>query len=442
MKEALFNYELIEPLLFALGLLQILRNRMGGALFLILFLLEGKFFIGSTTSSFLFPHNYTDTANILFVFLIIRLSLRKPLLDTRPTKMIKWGVISFALFLLVVISVDLMFNDSKPVAVLKFCRNWIILILVFFIDKIRKPEIEAFLRYLLILTVVFSAILIFEFLFSVRITGAKSHLGYRATVQSWTALFVFLLLIRNYYRLGTLLKWTCITIITIETILAASRSGLIAYVIAGLAAFIFPSSISLLRKISLFSLLTIGLLALFSFENEVSKRFDDASQEMEATNGMNNGNSGSFSFRLLLMAERAAYVSEKPQRILFGIGTVQEKDFPTVFKIGYEKNRDRPNQIDTGDNAWAPLMLRMGFLGIGVYLTTIFLPFIMFFYRHRKNVMSYCLLLYILVSLFIISFTYSEIAFSGFWFMPIILIAPLLTGFERKRTLYASRNVI
>ena len=143
-----------------------------------------------------------------------------------------------------------------------------------------------------------------------------------------------------------------------------------------------------------------------------------------------------------LVAERAAYVSEKPQRILFGIGTVQEKDFPTVFKIGYEKNRDRPNQIDTGDNAWAPLMLRMGFLGIGVYLTTIFLPFIMFFYRHRKNVMSYCLLLYILVSLFIISFTYSEIAFSGFWFMPIILIAPLLTGFERKRTLYASRNVI
>lgn len=427
MKEVLLNYDYIEPLLFSIGVVQILRNRLGAVFVIILFLFEAKFFTGDTQSSFMFPHNYFDVGLLLFIGTMIRLALRKTDLDLLPTKWIRWGVIFFYVFLLVAISVDMIYNEVAPIATLKYFRNWSVLTLVFFVNRIRKPEIDSFLRYYLIISVSFAFVFIFEYLFDLYITGAQIHRGYRASVLSWTIIMVLLLLLMNYYHIGSLTKWCCVIIILVELILSASRSGFIAYVIAGGGALLFASSTSLLRKILLFSMLAMGLIVLFASNNEISKRFDDASQDMESVNTQKGVVVGNFSFRWLLMAERAIYISQEPQRIVFGIGTIQEKDFPTIFSIGYYDNeRHRPNQIDTGDNAWAPLMMRLGFVGTGVYICAIFIPFIVLCHNKRKEVYSFCLLIYILVSLVIISFTYNEITSSGFWFMPMILLLTTL----------------
>lgn len=421
------NFDYIEPILFFIGIVQILRNRLGAVFMIILFLFESGFFVGTALSSFLFTHNIYDTGVFLLLLAIVRLALREPGYDLRPLKWFRWGVIVFFLFVVITSSVDLIVNEVDPSSVFKFFRRWIIFVLFFFIDRIRSHEITAFLRYFVIIAVCFAFTYIIEYEFSMPITGARFKRHWRASVQSWTVIFVFELLLMGYFRVGKVTKWVCAAIILGEIILSASRSGFIAFVIAGGSAMVFASSISLLRKLLLISTMAIGLVVLFASDNSISKRFDDAGEDMQSIDAGSKEVVGNFSFRMLLFAERANYISQDPQRIVFGVGSIQEKDFPTTFLIGLnDEEHHRPTQLDTGDIAWATLVLRLGFVGTLIYVFAVFVPFIIYCYKRRREVIPYCLLIYTLVSLLLISFTYKEIAASYFWLMPIILLTSSL----------------
>lgn len=99
-----------------------------------------------------------------------------------------------------------------------------------------------------------------------------------------------------------------------------------------------------------------------------SERFEDP--------GLGQNEMGTFTFRVLLMAERIKYLTENPSLLVFGIGTRHE-DSPRTesdfnFVLGTAQMSPtgelKSAQIGSGDMAWlGPLML-FGLIGLYMYI--------------------------------------------------------------------------
>jgi len=177
------------------------------------------------------------------------------------------------------------------------------------------------------------------------------------------------------------------------------------------------------KKIFALAFSFLAVVAVFSTDNVLSRRMDQASNE-----GMNIANEkveGTFSLRILLLYERMDYMNQKLQYMVFGIGCVQEKDFtPNTFKIGAKfKWNALPQQLDTGDIAWAPLFLRFGYVGTFILIVFIYIPLMVMFFKRRQNMFLGGMGVYMLINLLMISFTYSYI-YDGYYFLlPLALVA-------------------
>lgn len=111
-------------------------------------------------------------------------------------------------------------------------------------------------------------------------------------------------------------------------------------------------------------------------------------------------------FRYYHFVERLLYVLKDTKRTLFGIGLVTEdsKIAKTLsFTVGtsYDDNSMVP-QIATGDIAWSPLVLNIGFIGIVSFLI-LFIGFMKRFLLLRKNDLIK-IGIYFIICLFITSF--------------------------------------
>ena len=93
-------------------------------------------------------------------------------------------------------------------------------------------------------------------------------------------------------------------------------------------------------------------------------------------------NSGTLTFRIAMLAERIQYLSDYPQYAAFGVGAIHE-DSPACanrfdFLLGTE-NLEKVGQrcqIDSGDIAWVPVVLRYGWVGAALHLLLFIMVFI------------------------------------------------------------------
>lgn len=93
-------------------------------------------------------------------------------------------------------------------------------------------------------------------------------------------------------------------------------------------------------------------------------------------------NSGTLTFRIAMLAERIQYLSDYPQYAAFGVGAIHE-DSPACanrfdFLLGTE-NLEKVGQrcqIDSGDIAWVPVVLRYGWVGTALHLLLFIMVFI------------------------------------------------------------------
>ena len=154
----------------------------------------------------------------------------------------------------------------------------------------------------------------------------------------------------------------------------------------------------------------------------LNKRFNEAFEEasrMEQSS-KNLDDEGNMTFRLYMLAERYQYLKTDPLYYLFGIGNVIEQDFPTTFRIGgYSEEMQRPTQLDTGDISWPLIILRLGMIGLILYLI-IALQFIITKSKIKKDRLCITLKAYLWASLLVISFAGYQLARGEFWIMPII----------------------
>ena len=410
-----------ELLLFILALILILMRRMAIPMLIILGFFNAFTFAGGGASEFLFPHNYVDTAMVLLIIMVLVLLLFRRPKPIKQLKVVKRGVMLFALFFVAATVVDLMINHDKVGSVLRIFRIWLPIGAIWVFSCIRPDEIKKLIKYIVALSVLLSALLIFQQLTSVEIltTYRVNEQTDRSSIPWPLSLFVVLLLLNDYYKTPWK-KWVSIGIIVLNIVMSGSRSLSIAYILAILISFMFSGRFSP-RKLAAISMLLISVIILFSTNNVLSRRMDEASNERA---NINSGQvQGTFSMRILMLYERMDYINSRPQYQVFGLGFVQEKDFPpNTFKIGLRFSWEGPvSQIDSGDIAWSPLFLRFGYVGTAIMVVLFYIPFMYMYWKRRKNKLCFSIAVYMFVHLFVVSFTYSFIYEGHFFLLPLLL---------------------
>lgn len=409
-----------ELILFFIAVLLIIMRKMDIPLLIILGFFNAYTFTASNVSKFLFVHNYADTALVLLSFMTLVLVMTRRPAQIKQLKPIKWGVILFFLFYIAIALVDLTINKGRIVDVIKLFRIALPIASVWLVSYFRTSEIKRLIKYIVIVSIILSVILIFQHYTGIKLL--KVHLvrfSNRSAIPWIASLFVFLLLMNDYIR-NPYLKWGIIGCILFNLILSGSRSLTIAYAIAMLAYYLLYGKFSVRRVIPIVMFLG-GVVLTLSTDNTFSKRMQDAANERQ---NIEAGDvSGTFSMRILLLYERMDYINEKPQRMVFGIGSIQDKDFPrNFFKIGLKLTWNAsPQQLDTGDIAWAPLFLRFGYVGTAIFVIFFYFQLIKIFWMRRKNKLFFSAAVYLLLNLIFISFTYSYIYEGHFFLLPLLL---------------------
>lgn len=401
----------------------IYRNKIALSLIGILLLYYAYWLFGKSIAEFPMVHNIADTANILLLILIVKLSKRQINRTELPIKSIKRGVVFFMLFLLVAILVDILINEMPLVSQFKMIRSWIPILLLLFVNKIDIKEAYSFARYLIITTLIFSIIYILEFYLQVDITGAIRTLnGARASLPWPLALLCFAFFLFSKMGFSSNFRLLFFAVLFFNIVICGSRSFFISYVVVFLLYYL--TTRFSVKKLLVVAVIAASITVVFNTDNILSKRFEESKSDIASLQAGTGEVEGNLSFRLLLTLERLMYICESPQYVCFGIGNVEERNITKpLFYIGLPREDGLVYQIDTGDIAWSLAFLRWGIIGTIIYISIFYFRFLHYFYVYRRNTMSMAIIYFLITELFVISFTYPEIVRPIFW-IPIIMLMP------------------
>lgn len=413
---------MLELLGVLICVVAMIRGRLALSLLILTIYYYTYWFFGANASTLVFYHNLSDVGNILCLFIVFALNLRKYDNGVKVVG-IKNGLAVFAIFFLIGLLIDLTINHTPFVSVFKAVRNWIPLTLLLVCHKIKPEEAYRYFQYLIILTFCFSALFLFEYITDTTFTGARrTRGGERASLPWPVAVLAFSFFL--YSRMGFTRKFRILFLIVLflNLIVCGSRSFFISYVVMF---FLYYASTSMtIKKALLLVVFAIGMVAVFSTDNILSQRFSESKDDIASVRAGDDEVNGNLSFRLLLTQERLTYISQSVQYAVFGIGQVEERNLETqIFSIGLPNESGGITQLDTGDIAWALAFLRWGIVGTMLYVIAYYLRFVLYFQRRKPQFMARCFSFYLIVELFFVSFTYPEITQFFFWIPPIIGLA-------------------
>lgn len=405
-----------------LGTTAIIRRKVAFTLFLINIYYYTFWFFGSSTSNFLFTHNCSDVGNLLCLMLVFILFHRK-YRNGIKIKAIQTGVITFLLFFAFTLAIDITVNHTPFISIFKAIRQWIPLSLLFVCNRIKPKEGYLYFRYLIVFTLCFSTIYIFEYFTNISLTGAiRTMDGARASLPWPVALLCFSLLLFNRMGFSRIFVFVFLLILLTNLVFCGSRSFFISYM-AIFALYYIGKRFSV-KKLMTLAAATCALFVIFNTDNILSQRFNDSRSDIE---GLREGDmevNGNLSFRLLLTKERLDYVTSSWQYTLFGIGQIEEKNIKhEIFHIGLIRDDGMVYQVDTGDIAWPIAFLRWGILGTIIYLVFFYYRFFHYFFQRRNFFIARSIAYYLIVEISLVSFTYPEITFPWYWYPAIISLA-------------------
>ncbi|MFD1139494.1 hypothetical protein ACFQ4C_00140 [Larkinella insperata] len=136
-----------------------------------------------------------------------------------------------------------------------------------------------------------------------------------------------------------------------------------------------------------------------------------------------------FAYRIALFYERFEYVVRTPESWFFGLGLLTE-DAPQAkklsFTVGLKNEWDEITQIDTGDNLWPLLLVRLGILGTFLYAFA-FGKAAKFLFKNRFFPLSLVGFLFI-IQQFLLSFTNTDMY--SHWYYVVVMFFLALSVLE------------
>lgn len=331
----------------------------------------------------------------------------------------------FMLFLLLNGVIDV-FNGVLVGDVIRYLRDWAYLTIVFVKPPLQMREINKLLKILFWITVCISIVLILQY-----IVG-ETWIGYSTTYTSGSELYsrgakppsfaivFFCISFLNVFDFK--LKTRIITSIALfmPVVLSMKMSYFVTIFLILCSCYFFKNNgLKIVQSMILIGLCVILLFAVFPV---FYLRLQSTLNQSELFYNSNNKEEGNFSYRIDHFSERLNYVLHDPVRCIRGLGYVQERNFhDTPFELGQTNINGQKAMLDTGDIAWSILILRLGLLGILIYLV-MYVHILDYFWKFKLyNRIIYVYFFYLLISLVFMSFGNTIIASGDYFIIPLLI---------------------
>mgnify|MGYP003290438746 CR=1 FL=1 len=328
-------------------------------------------------SSFLFPHNISDSAFLMFFIIALYGIARNKRYKYELLGKIFPVVFLFGVSIIILLFVDLM-HEGDILSAIKTSRHWIVLFAAYFVLPLFSPdEYYNVIKWMLYATVFVSCLILSDYFIGTTFKGShtvavidtQGNFQRRGAHPAAYASFYLLYLVA-YMSKGQSdwKRWTVCIVLMMTIFLSLTRSMIITQILSIIAIVVMVNRSNTFKLVQTLSVCLVGMMfvpVLFpALGDRLSGSVDEVVQYVATGEKARKGD-GTMAFRLDHLKERFDYVASNNRTLIFGIGNITEKEFPNIFRIGlFDRNRGRTTQLDTGDIAWSILILRLGVIGV------------------------------------------------------------------------------
>lgn len=303
---------------------------------------------------------------------------------------------------------------------LKYVRKYLLLLAPMALALFSREEIEDTIKVLFKITVVQCVLYLLQPILDMQLLtgrateGKTSFLGifsisrfYNTPVYLW-----FFLFYACYSKhVAEKNKILLVILMFLPVIVAMHRSHLIAYIMVFIISTVIVHFKKALPFVVILTILMIPFSGMISDRIVRNESITDIKGAFEIDYedfSVAQDGEATFTFRLMHFYERMDKALEKPVTAIFGLGYMAEgspySNANFDFFIGLEDDETGDiYQFDTGDIAWSEMIVRLGFLGIFMYMLY-YMSLMRFFLKDKESVYNrsaYCGM----ILLFIVSLT-------------------------------------
>lgn len=319
--------------------------------------------------NFIFPHNVEDTGLLLYILWFISFLVKGRISSSHP---LKGCVLMFFIFLIVSGIYDI-FIDTSAVDVVKYLRQWLLLTVVFIAPNLSIYTIKRSLKQLTIITVCICLLLLLTHITNFNIIGLKALEGRGIKPPSYSMICA-LILFANPWKYKAVKKYIYIAILILPSLLSLKVTYVITIVLMFVLYTMAKTDSTPARKVIMFLTTLVASVFVLSSSNDLMGRMIEMRTNLSSQSISNIEAEDNFTYRLAHAAERLMYILESRDKSIRGLGFISEENYKEdAFQIGLWSEHSRSTvQLDTGDIAWSILFLRLGLLGITIYLILYF----------------------------------------------------------------------
>ena len=365
-------------------------------------------------------HNVADTGLLLYLIFLLDQGIRRGINYRHPMAKVSF---LFLLFLLINgfydLSKNVLFGD-----VIRYLKVWAYLSIAFVNVQVNIEDVKKAIKILFWITFVFSIILIIQYILDMELIGQKlrdAKYTTGAKPPSFAIISCCLAFI-NVFKFSKTVQIITVSVIFLPVLLCMKMSYFTTISLILIAYYLLKRRIHAEQVIKYSIVGVVGAVILFSAFPDFHQRFQETVNQTGVSHSSRK-EEGNFSYRIDHFAERLDYVLQTPERCIRGLGYVQERNFhETPFKLGVTNLLGKKAMLDTGDIAWSLLILRLGFMGLLFYFATYFRCLSQLWKIRGSDEIIPVYFVYMLVSIFFMSFGNALIAHSEFFFIPFLII--------------------
>lgn len=368
-------------------------------------------------------HNISDAGLLLYLFMFVPALFNK---NACFKGKIQNAVTVFYVFLLLNGLYDI-YKGTSIGDVLRYIKGWSFLSLIYIYKTFKPKQVLNSLRIVCQVTFVVCLCMVilsvFDIDFGHSILVAKGGRGYKPPSF---AILCSVLYIINIFKVNNLIRYTYALIYLAPIVLNVKMTYLLSVILIIVIYLLMRKSINISNKIIAVFLSGIVIIGFFTFNTNVSSRLIDLTSGI--TSALQGDVEDNFSYRLLHATERLNFILDSPSTAIRGIGYISEVNYKDVtFELGvWNDSLKRVDQLNNGDIVWSNLFLRLGLLGLCIYLFMYF-RFLGVFYKYRfNNKCNSAFFLFLLISLLFTSLGNDLIGYGDFFIFPILFMNPNL----------------
>ena len=400
-----------------------------------------------------------DYGNFFIIFIVIIEALKSKNFFTIKNDFLAKILVVLLLYIILELFITVLFTDESFSYALKVFRQFTFLTLYFIIRKLNVKDLQNALKFISILTLITSLVYLTQIVFKTQIlqgqidgiegNNVDSGTRYR-NIPIFIDFFLIISILTKKQNFTSLFKLGIFLVVLVASL---NRGPIIALGIVVFAYFLYEKKHIQFVKYSIIS----ALVLLISWPI-ISDRFEGGNSKSDIEGALSIRNfedyevgstEGTFTFRMALLLERIKYFEENPQKLLLGVGLLHE-DSPNTesnfhFVIGADKFDVKggrlKQQLDTTDLVWATMLLRLGLVGVVIFII-LFIHLFIYFKQNRKLLLGASG--FLLIAMYLINSFATDILIRPSSFLIYYLVYAIIKNFklfkENEISIYSKKN--